>query len=79
MPRVKLVNGDDHEARILETIEGRMGALKIGRPELASRSGIKYRTLCNRMERPGDFRLSELAAINRVLRLSADQKAEIIG
>lgn len=61
-------------------IIGNMTGMEIDRKELARRTQINYRTLCQRLadnESIGEMRLKELWAIDKVIQLNEHQKAGI--
>lgn len=62
---------DERKVEVLQYIGGVMGALHISNKELSAMTGIKYRTLMNRIGKDGDIgsmKLYELWAIQDVAR-----------
>lgn len=70
MPRVKpLIRTDPLEAEIRSEIASGMARMQINATELSKLSGIRYKTLMNRIGKGGDIkslRIGELIAIRRV-------------
>lgn len=75
MPRVKpLIKPDPLEADIRSEIASGMARMQINAKELSKMSGIRYKTLMNRIGRSGDIktlRIGELIAIRKALRRGA--------
>lgn len=80
MPRIRQCAGKYAEKDFLLHLKTRMleQGFTRGTLELSERTGIKYRTLLNRVNHPDDLTVSELRAIDKVLGLDKEKILNLI-
>ena len=80
MPRIKQFSGQYAQKDFVLHLKTRMleQGFTRGTLELSERTGIKYRTLLNRVNHPDDLTVSELRAIDKVLGLDKEKILNLI-